>query len=84
MWEVAVYLAVAADVFGGVLFCAILFSRGMSRMGSGTELGRFLGLFLCTLAILRKFNTENSEHKTGGRKVVQGRSGLLYQPAKYC
>ena len=34
MWETAVHLAVACGVFYGV-FCAVLFSRWMSWMGSG-------------------------------------------------
>ena len=25
VWEIAVHLAVAGDVFGGVLYCAVLF-----------------------------------------------------------
>ena len=45
----AVYLALAGDVFNGVLFCAVFFSHEMSWMRSGTELSKFLRLFLPTL-----------------------------------
>ena len=45
----AVHLAVAGDVFNGVLFCAVLFSHEMSWMRSGTELSQFLRIFLPTL-----------------------------------
>ena len=34
-------LAVAGDVFGGILFCAVL----SSWMRSGTEVSQFLGIF---------------------------------------
>ena len=44
-WEMAVHLAVAGDVFGGVLFCAVLFPQEMSWMRSGTELSQFLRIF---------------------------------------
>ena len=37
-----VHLAVAGDVFDGVLFCAVLFSQEMSWIRSGTELSQFL------------------------------------------
>ena len=47
-WEIAAHLAVAVDVFDGVLFCAVLFSHEMSWMRSGTELSQFLRLFLPT------------------------------------
>ena len=30
MWEIAVHLAVACDLFGGVLVCAVLFPHEMS------------------------------------------------------
>ena len=43
----AVRLAVAGDVFDGVLFYAVLFP--MSWMRSGTELSQFLRIFLPTL-----------------------------------
>ena len=39
----AVHLAVAGDVFDGVLFCAVY---EMSRMRSGTEKSQFLSIFL--------------------------------------
>ena len=35
MWEIAVRVAVAGGVFGGVFLCCP-FNRGMSWMGSGT------------------------------------------------
>ena len=41
----AVHLAVAGDVFDGVLFCAVLFSHEMSWMRSGIELSQFLRNF---------------------------------------
>ena len=44
-----VYLAVAGDVFDGVLFHVVHFPDGMSWMTSGTELGRFLRLYLPSL-----------------------------------
>ena len=31
IWEIAVHLAVAGDVFGDVLFCAVLFRAGVGR-----------------------------------------------------
>ena len=46
----AVYLAVAGDVFDGVLFCAILFPRD-SWMCSWTELRQFLRIFRLILAV---------------------------------
>ena len=45
----AVHLAVAGDVFDGILFCAVIFSHKMSWMRSGTELSHFLRIFLPTL-----------------------------------
>ena len=45
----AVHLAAAGDVFDGVLFCAVLFSYGMSWVRSRTELIQFLRIFLPTL-----------------------------------
>ena len=43
MWEVAVRLAVAGGfVFGGVLFCAVLFPHEMSWVRFGAELSQFL------------------------------------------
>ena len=48
MWEVAVRLAVACGVCGGVFLCCP-FSRGVSWMGSWAWLGLFLGVFLPTL-----------------------------------
>ena len=38
VWEISVHLAVAGDVFDGVIFCAVLFSHEMSWMRSGNEL----------------------------------------------
>ena len=35
--EMAVDLAIAGDVFDGVLFCAVFFFKEMSWMRSGTE-----------------------------------------------
>ena len=43
--NVAVHLAVAGDVFGGVLFSAVLFPHKMSWMRSGTEPSQFLRIF---------------------------------------
>ena len=40
-----VHLAVAGDVFDGVLFYAVLFSHDMSWIRSGTELSQFLRIF---------------------------------------
>ena len=45
----AVHLAVAGDVFDGVLLCAVLVSHEMSWMRSGTELSQFLRIFLSAL-----------------------------------
>ena len=47
----AVHLAVAGDVFDGVLFCAVFFHE-MSWMRSGTELSQFLRIFLPTFFIV--------------------------------
>ena len=41
----AVNLAVACDVFGGVLFCAVLFPTRMSWMRAGSELSQFRRIF---------------------------------------
>ena len=41
----AVHLAVACDVFGGVLFYAVIFPFEMSWMRSGNELSQFLRSF---------------------------------------
>ena len=52
--EIAVYLAVAVDVFDGILCCAVSPpppSPEVSWMRSGTELSQFLILFLPTLLI---------------------------------
>ena len=43
----AVHLAVAGDVFDGVLFCAVFFHE-MSWTRSGIELSVFLRIFLPT------------------------------------
>ena len=48
VWEIAVHLAVAGDVFDGVFLCRP-FSHEMSWMGSGTYLIQFLRGFLPTL-----------------------------------
>ena len=68
-------LAVAGDIFDGVLFCAVFFSHEMSLMRSWTEVSQFLRLFLPTLitfvvklmsklvnvwlAVLKVFNNRN-------------------------
>ena len=39
------WLSLNSDVFGGVLFCAVLFPHEMSRMRSGTEMSQFLRIF---------------------------------------
>ena len=41
VWEIAVYLAVAVDVFDGVLLSVVLFPHEMSWMRSGTEFSQF-------------------------------------------
>ena len=38
----AIHLAVAGNIFDGVLFCAVLFPHEMSSMRSRTELSPFL------------------------------------------
>ena len=45
----AVHLAVAGDVFDGVLFCAVFFPHEMPWMRSGTEFNQFLRIFLLLL-----------------------------------
>ena len=55
----AVHLAVAGDVFSGVLFCAVFFFS-VSWMGSGTELIQFLRIFptySCILYIISRMVT---------------------------
>ena len=47
----AVNLAVASDVFDGVLFCAVIFPQEMSSVRSETELSQFLRIFLPALFI---------------------------------
>ena len=42
----AVHLAVAGDVFDGVLFHAVFFSHEMSWIRSGFELSQFMRIFL--------------------------------------
>ena len=42
----AVHLAVAGDVFDGVLFCAVLFPHEIFWMRPGTELSQILRIFL--------------------------------------
>ena len=57
----AVHLAVAGNVFGGVLFCSVLFPHEMSWMRSGTELCQFLRIFQPTfvnLVMRSKITTE--------------------------
>ena len=44
----AIYLAVAGDVFDNGSFCAVVFAHEMSWMRSGTELSQFLRIFLAT------------------------------------
>ena len=66
MWEVAVRLAVACGVCGGVFLCCS-FSRGVSWMGSWTWLGRFLGVFLPTFALISYFCME--AHKAAGNTL---------------
>ena len=51
MWEVAVRLAVACDVYDGVFLCCP-FSRGVSWVGSRAWLSQFLRVFLPTLTAL--------------------------------
>ena len=46
--------SVADDVFGGVLFCAVLFLHEMSWMRSETEQSQFMRIFLPTLESSRK------------------------------
>ena len=48
VWEMAVQLAVAGDVFDGVLFCAVLLSHEMSWMRSWNELNQFLRISIPT------------------------------------
>ena len=48
LWEIAVHLAVACDVFDGVFLCCP-FSHEMSWMRSGTYMSQFLRVFLPTL-----------------------------------
>ena len=48
MWETAVHLAVAGDVFDGVFLCSP-FSHQMPWMRSGTDLSLFLRVFMPTL-----------------------------------
>ena len=45
-------LAIAGDVFDGVLFCAVLYSHEMSLMRSGIELNQFIRIFLLTIYTL--------------------------------
>ena len=54
-----VHLAVAGDVFDGVLFM-LSFSQEMSWMRFGTELRQFLRLFLPTLVIGRGYRGSSS------------------------
>ena len=51
IWEIAVHLVVAGDVFDSVYLCCP-FSIEMSLMRSGTELSQFLRVFTPTLEIL--------------------------------
>ena len=47
IWEMAVNLAVACDVFDGDIFCAVLFPGGV-WIRFGIELSQFLRIFLPT------------------------------------
>ena len=51
----AVHMAVAGDVFDGVLFCAVLFPE-MSWMRSGIELSQSLKIFLPTFKYSEKIS----------------------------
>ena len=44
VWEIAVHLAVASDVFDGVFLCCPFYNE-MSWMRSGIELSQFLTVF---------------------------------------
>ena len=48
LWETAIHLAAAGDIFDCVFLCCP-FSHEMSWMRSGTELGWFPRVFLPTL-----------------------------------
>ena len=48
VWELAVHLVGAADVFDGVLFCVVLFPTRYLGMRSKIELSHFLRIFLPT------------------------------------
>ena len=52
-----VHLAVAGDVFDGVLLCDVLFSHAMSWMRSGTESSQFLRIFLPTFVSTKAYDS---------------------------
>ena len=61
----AVHLAVASDIFDGVLFCAVLFSHVMSWMRSGTEsLTRWIGKMTSPNHVITHNATSASLDKT--------------------
>ena len=68
----AVHLILGCGVFGGVLFCAVLFSHEMSWMRSGTELSQFLRIF-ATYFCIHVFQCRLLQMFE--RKTVMGRSG---------
>ena len=53
MWEIAVQLAVAGDVYDGVFMCCP-FSHEMSRMRSWTSFSMFLRVFLALLSLVKE------------------------------
>ena len=55
----AVHLAVAGDVFDGVLFCVVFLSKEMSWMSFRTELSHFLRIFPYS-SVLIQFNGQLS------------------------
>ena len=63
----AVHLAVAGDVFDGVFLCCP-FSQAMCWMRSGTELCKFLSVFLPTLDHI--FLTSKKIEGTGVRVLL--------------
>ena len=55
----AVYLAVAGNVFDCVLLRAVRFSYEMFWMNFGTEFSQFIRIFVITLAILKQVEKDN-------------------------
>ena len=53
VWEIAVHLAVAGEVFDGVFLCCP-FSHDMSWIRSGTKMRQFLRVFPPTLVNVAK------------------------------